>query len=151
MYAHLETKRSTPVYVTGYRLNSKTTFGYGVITVDAECVFSENEPIGLVSLCLYREDNVTGLPEDGSHDAQEAEAAFIQKILPRNDIVYLLSLLGLHSPGDVYENRRRVRVETPRARKHKFYERVELLYSQRVDEAWLQSHGTLFGYSRVKK
>ena len=151
MYAHLEIKSARPVDVTGYRLRSKMMFGYGNITIDAECAFPNDAPDGTILLCLYRDDKAAGLPggelpEEAT--AEDAELKLLNKILPRSDIVYILSRLGIHGSGDVYENRRRVRIETPRARKHKFYDRFELLLSRGVDENWLRTHGTLFGYNR---
>ena len=150
MYAHLEMKSEVPMVVTGFRLNSKRTFSYGDITIVTECVFPEGAPTGTISLSFYRDDKAAGLP-GGESPEGVSELEFISKILPVKDIAYLLSLFGLHRPVDVYENQRRERVETPRARKFKFYNRVELLFSQKVEEAWLQTHGAMLGYIRTKK
>lgn len=153
MYAHLIVKSVTPVVVTGYKLRSKITFEYGDITIETECVIAEGAP-GTLSLCLYSDAVPARLPGgempkyDDLTESKDAELIFLSKTLPERDIVYVLSLLGVHRRDSVYEKRRRVRVEQPKGRKYKFYERYELLFSQRVDEAWLLTYGGIFGHKK---
>ena len=150
MYAHLEVKSRVPVIATGYRLHSKITFAYGDISIEAEVAFPENETTGTIVINLFRDDKASVLP-GGELPEETTELELLSKILPVKDIAYLLALLGMYIPGDVYKDRRRARVETPKARKFKFYERLELLYFQSVDEEWLQLHGALFGYGNNKR
>ena len=147
-YTHLETKSTASVPVAGFKLHSKIMFTYGNISIDAEVTFPESESNGTILLYIYREDKAAGLP-GGELPGDTDELELLNKILPAKDISYILSLFGLHRPGDAYKNRRRTRIETPRARKFKFFDRIELMFSQRVDEAWLQSNGAMTGYTQA--
>ena len=129
MYAHLDVKSRVPVIATGYRLHSKIKFAYGDISIEAEVAFPENETSGTIAINLFRNDRASGLP-GGELPEDTTELEFLSKILPAKDIAYLLALFGMYRPGDVYKNCRRARIETPKARKFTFYERLEL-FSER--------------------
>ena len=157
MYAHLKMKAVTPMVVTGYRLRSKTKFEYGKIVIDAECIFPQDSAVGTVSLQIYRDDKPAilqrgKLPEyEDAADPEDAELMFLRKILPENDIVYILWLFGMRRPGSVYEIRRRALVELQKSRTRKSYERYELLFSQSVDEAWMKTYGPLLSHRKAEK
>ena len=150
MYAHLELKNATPVAAAGYFTNGNFTFAYGDITIETEIAFFEGADSGTISLCFYSNDKAFGLAGGELPEGMD-EQSFLSKALPAKDMVYILSLLGLIRPADLYKNRRRVRVETPRARKHKFYERLEVFLSQSVDTVWLREYGRMFGYRLTGK
>jgi len=162
MYAHLELRSVNQSISAGYLLNGTMTFGYGDITIDTETVFPEDADYGTISLRFYRSDKSALLPggmlPDGDATGDKAaaitdnaETLFLRKILPPGDLAYLLSLFGLIQPGDLYENRTRVLVETPKARKHKFYDRLEVLFTQDVNREWLREYGHMFGCKAAKK
>ena len=152
MYAHLERKSEAPQVPAGSAPDGKAAFTYGDITIATEVVFFKGASAGTISLRFYREDKSAGLPngelpaDTDAAETEDAETVFLRKILPQSDLVYLISLFGLIRPGDLYKNRRRARIDTPRGRKYKFYERLEVLINQTVDDIWLHEYGKMFGY-----